>query len=68
MDDEGITVEIVAERRLVKARKDHRCDDCGEKIPAGSRYWRGFLLVDGEPTTTKTCSPDPGACAYYLEA
>lgn len=26
--------------KLVKAKKDHKCDQCGEKIPKGSRYWR----------------------------
>jgi hypothetical protein len=24
------------------ARKDHKCDLCGKKIPEGARYWRDY--------------------------
>jgi len=33
-----------------KARKDHKCTDCGKKIPRGDHYWR-LQTVDEYPST-----------------
>ena len=33
-----------AEFKLVKARKEHRCEYCGEHIRIGETYWRQFFV------------------------
>lgn len=33
------------------AKKDHRCDSCGRKIPEGSRYWRRHVTEEGHVAT-----------------
>jgi hypothetical protein len=40
---------------VVKARKTHRCTECGRDIPAGEEYEYVFGVWDGDPSTYKTC-------------
>ena len=30
------------ELKLQVARKDHRCTNCGKRIPKGHKYWRQY--------------------------
>lgn len=39
-----------------RARKDHRCGECGETIPAGALYLYEATLFDGSVSTHKTCA------------
>jgi len=39
-----------------KARKDHRCTECGRTIVKSEIYWRAFTLFDGRCDTYKTCT------------
>lgn len=38
-----------------KARKEHRCDECGCKISIGQKYENVFGLWEGYASTFKTC-------------
>lgn len=38
-----------------RARKDHRCDDCGRGIVKGEQYTYGVWLIDGDLMTAKVC-------------
>ena len=38
-----------------KARKEHRCYECGGPIRPGERYERVFAIWDHDPNTCKTC-------------
>lgn len=38
---------------LRKARKDHRCEECGGVIPAGSTYAYGSGIFEGRPFSIK---------------
>lgn len=38
-----------------KARKEHVCDECREKIPVGDRYEKASGIWDGRPDSFKTC-------------
>jgi hypothetical protein len=40
---------------VVKAAKDHRCTECREMIPKGSKYENAKGLWDGHWSTFKTC-------------
>ena len=40
---------------LVRARKPHRCRDCGVEIPPGARYYRHRGLYDGAFYSDATC-------------
>ena len=45
-------------RRTVKARKDHRCAECGEAaIKAGDTYTRHFSACEGTAFAVKICLP-----------
>lgn len=41
------------EKETLKARKDHRCSWCGQKIDAGSTYHRWRWFGDDGPTVVK---------------
>lgn len=39
-----------------KARKQHRCSECGRSIDPGETYRSHFYVYDGQVDTSKTCS------------
>lgn len=40
---------------IVKARKPHKCEECGEVIPVGAKYERNKWLFDGEWSRMDVC-------------
>ena len=40
-----------------RARKEHRCYECGEAIPVGAQYEECRALFDGDISTMRTCLP-----------
>lgn len=38
-----------------KARKAHRCDECGDAVKAGDRYLFSSGIADHEPWSFKSC-------------
>lgn len=40
---------------IVKARKSHKCGECGQTIAAGQKYERVFGKWEGRVSTFKTC-------------
>lgn len=45
----------IYEESVLTARKDHKCCECGERIPKGSEYELRDMLFDGEWHHYKTC-------------
>lgn len=45
----------VHNEKIVTARKDHKCDACGETIKTGCHYARFFGVHDGNAETVKRC-------------
>lgn len=52
-------MEIIEYPRMVKARKQHRCDSCGKTIEKGEEYERAVYKNDDMFTwrTCKRCKP-----------
>lgn len=46
----------VYDESLRRARKEHRCSACREKISAGHSYTRVAIVFDGEAETVKRCA------------
>ena len=42
--------------KVVTARKEHRCCECGEAIQPGRKYERDVVAFDGDFSTYKTCA------------
>lgn len=42
-------------QQIVRARKEHECAACHEKILKGHRYLRHFSVYEGEPETVARC-------------
>ena len=53
--EEGDDYSTIWRERLVKARKEHKCCECGGKIQPGEQYGYAEALYDGEWTTWKRC-------------
>jgi hypothetical protein len=49
-------VTMIAEGHFVKARKPHKCMECGRPIAAGESYHTESFRFDGEFMTHKTCA------------
>lgn len=47
--------DIWEEGRVQKSRKPHRCSECGDPIPPGSRYCYARMLAEGEWTSFARC-------------
>jgi hypothetical protein len=47
-------VQIVSEGHR-KAKKEHRCHECGRSIPAGEMYLYEAFIYNGDFETHKTC-------------
>ena len=45
----------VWDERVLEARKEHKCDACGETISKGDRYARDAALYEGKWDVTKRC-------------
>lgn len=48
------TYDVYVEDR-VKARKEHRCSACEERIPPGVTYWRIRWVFDSSASGVKRC-------------
>ena len=46
---------VVCEHGFQKARKSHKCVECGNPIDIGEEYWKIRGLWDGEWATYKMC-------------
>lgn len=55
--------------KTVKARKQHRCDLCGEVIATGESYSRGAGVIEGDFSTWNECMPcSEFAKVYFSES
>lgn len=54
--DYDYVVNILDERLVTAARKDHKCSECSRVIKAGESYEFVFGIAEGEGHTYKTCT------------
>ena len=61
----------LARHDIRKARKEHKCEECGEPIAKGQRYEYSSTLFDAMWSHQKTCLPCVGirrdffSCGFY---
>jgi hypothetical protein len=51
------------QKEFRKARKQHKCCECGEKILVGEKYMRNFGIYDGDASNYKVC----GVCEWVRD-
>lgn len=56
MDSCDEIVTTITEGHYVKARKAHKCMECGREIPKGESYHTETFKHDGDVKTHKTCA------------
>lgn len=56
--------DVWNEGRINATRKEHRCGECGEMIPSGTRCCYASWLYDGRWTTVRRCLK----CSFVAEA
>jgi len=61
--DEDSDIVIWQESRVLRTRKEHRCYECSDVIPAGSRCCKATCLYEGSWWTAYRCV----SCATYAE-
>lgn len=49
-------LNVLDERMVKQARKDHKCSECRRTIKAGESYESVFGISEGEGCTYKTCA------------
>lgn len=52
-DSDGVCIVLHADTR--RARKPHKCYECGRDIAAGEKYLNEATLYEGSKETIKTC-------------
>lgn len=65
-DYDGDTAQFYNES-TVKARKPHKCFECGETIPAGARYKRASGKWEGQMETYHFCAGCDEAAGEFVE-
>lgn len=61
--DDGDT-PAVSRSKVSRARKPHRCGECGREIAIGESYRYGFLVDMGEAMSFHTCAHCGVACQW----
>lgn len=62
----------ICHQKIVRARKEHRCTECGATIAPGRLYERASMLMDGRWDTFTTCArcvnvrDEFFTCGYYF--
>lgn len=59
---------VVWREKVVKARKEHRCDTCGTLIRPGEQYLSHFDIHDGYACQEASCLPCDKARQEFFEA
>lgn len=68
VSDDADPVEFV-DRRTVKARKPHKCSECGNEIAVGEQHQVAAYKFEGEFHCERTCQPcreAAGEFGYHL--
>lgn len=65
--EEGEPCDVWREGQVQRSRKPHRCCECGDVIPAGSRYCYAFSVYDGMPNTFRRCASCATLAELYAE-
>ncbi len=53
LDEDNCVVDLMSKKR--KARKEHTCNECGNKINKKDYYWIDKYIYEYEITNHKTC-------------
>ena len=54
--------------KVSRARKKHRCEDCGATVLPGQSYWRLFSVYDGKGSSSKSCVRCKAARKVFMDA